>query len=193
MIQNPEEKVLQAALEVVAEKTISGMRMHLVAQRADMVQSNVHYYYKTKEELLRALQEKVLRHHLERRKTFQEAHADTLSQQLQALFAQKMEIILKDNPYDVAEIDFIIQGQVNPQLCKAAGDSFARWRLDIMRLIERHAPQLDMEHRLLVATIILSMMEGASLQFLAEGDCFDLPSYFAVCTQMLQTYLSSAE
>ena len=55
-----EDKVLDAALQIVKEKTISGTRMHLIAEEANMVQSNVHYYFKTKNDLMIALQKKVL-------------------------------------------------------------------------------------------------------------------------------------
>lgn len=40
---NTNEKVLKAALKVVNQATISGTRMHQIAEEADMVQSNVHY------------------------------------------------------------------------------------------------------------------------------------------------------
>ena len=41
-----EERILKAALKVVNEVTINGTRMHLIAEKAGMVQSNIHYYYK---------------------------------------------------------------------------------------------------------------------------------------------------
>ena len=44
-----EQKIMDAALDVVAEKSISGTRVHLIAERAGIVQSNLHYYFKTKE------------------------------------------------------------------------------------------------------------------------------------------------
>ena len=47
-VTETEERILNAALKVVNDVTISGTRMHLIAEKADMVQSNVHYYYKNK-------------------------------------------------------------------------------------------------------------------------------------------------
>lgn len=38
-----EEKILNAAFHVVDRYTISGTRMHLIAEEAKMVQSNLHY------------------------------------------------------------------------------------------------------------------------------------------------------
>ena len=49
----PQEKtILDAALEVVARETISRTRMHLIAEEAGMSQSNLHYHFKTKDDLL---------------------------------------------------------------------------------------------------------------------------------------------
>ena len=50
-----EEKILNAAFRVVDRHTISGTRMHLIAEEAKMVQSNLHYYFKTKQDLMLAL------------------------------------------------------------------------------------------------------------------------------------------
>ena len=49
-VTETEERILNAALKVVNDVTISGTRMHLIANKADMVQTNVHYDYKTKQE-----------------------------------------------------------------------------------------------------------------------------------------------
>ena len=40
-VTETEERILNAALKVVNDVTISGTRMHLIAEKADMVQSNV--------------------------------------------------------------------------------------------------------------------------------------------------------
>ena len=57
--ENTEERILDAAFDVVYEKTISGTRMALIAERAGMFQSNIHYYFKSKHELMLAVQKKV--------------------------------------------------------------------------------------------------------------------------------------
>ena len=49
------EKIIQAALEVVAEKTISGTRMHLIAEAANMSTATLHYHFKTKDDLLKEM------------------------------------------------------------------------------------------------------------------------------------------
>ena len=46
------ETILDAALEVVSENTISGTRMHLIAEKAGVAQSNLHYHFNTKKDLM---------------------------------------------------------------------------------------------------------------------------------------------
>ena len=58
--ENTEERILDAAFDVVQERTINGTRMALIAERAGLFQSNIHYYYKSKHELMLAVQRKVL-------------------------------------------------------------------------------------------------------------------------------------
>ncbi|MEG0689301.1 MAG: helix-turn-helix domain-containing protein, partial [Hungatella sp.] len=64
-----EERILEAALDVIEEKTISGTRMRLIADRAELFQSNIHYYYKSKQDLLLAVQKRVLKKCIDLRKS----------------------------------------------------------------------------------------------------------------------------
>ena len=81
-VTETEERILNAALKVVNYVTISGTRMHLIAEKADMVQSNVHYYYKTKQELLKGLQEWILEECYDMQQVSKKSSKDTLEDQL---------------------------------------------------------------------------------------------------------------
>ena len=54
-----EEKIMDAALKVVSQNTISGTRTAMIAEEAGMTPSNLHYYYKSKDEILNDLRTKV--------------------------------------------------------------------------------------------------------------------------------------
>ena len=41
--ESTEERILDAAFYVLQEKTLSGVRMALVAEKAGLFQSNIHY------------------------------------------------------------------------------------------------------------------------------------------------------
>ena len=177
--------MLDAALRIVKEKTISGTRMHLIAEEANMVQSNVHYYFKTKNDLMIALQKKVLRRCIELRKKLSLSCGDSLESQLDTFFKQKLDFILEEKEYDFAEIDFWIQGRINEPMRKEFCKSFEGWRNEIGVLLDKYAPELSKEKRQYIPFMLVSMLEGGSLQYLIDEGNFDIHAYFDFCKQQV--------
>ncbi|MFV0343059.1 MAG: TetR/AcrR family transcriptional regulator [Anaerocolumna sp.] len=181
----PEEKILEAALDVVVENTICGTRMHLIAERAGMVQSNLHYYYKTKQDLMLAVQKKVLKKCLEIRDNYRVNAADTLEGQLDVFIHQKLEFIIKEKKYDYAEIDFWVQGHINEEMQEGFADSFEGWREEIGNILDQYAPALDKYKREYMPYFIVSTLEGASVQYLIKEGRFDIEEYFKFCKDII--------
>jgi AcrR family transcriptional regulator len=177
----PEERILEAALDVVEENTISGTRMHLIAKQVDMAQSNLHYYYKSKEELLLGLHNKVLRKCIELREKDKCIAEDNLEAQLDVFFHQKREFILNNKKYDFAEVDFWVQARTNDKIKEAFQDSFRGWRCDIESIIQRYKPEVSEPRVKLIAVVMVSMLEGATMQYLIDEGCFQIDEYFAFC------------
>ena len=183
------ERILNAALKVINEETISGTRMHLIAEKADVVQSNVHYYYETKQDLLLALQEKVLTECYEIRRQDKKKSRDTLESQLHIFFQQKKHLILKKAEYDFAEMDFLIQGKMNEKIHQRFVESYEQWRDDIREVIIRYCPGIDEQTKETLPFVIVSMLQGASLQALVDQKMFDVEECFAKCEELLLHYL----
>lgn len=181
----PEEKIIEAALEVVKENTISGTRMHLIAERAEMVQSNLHYYYKTKNDLMTALQKKVLNRCLELRDRYRNQAKDTLEDQIEVFIKQKLEFVLKEQNYDYAEIDFWVQGRINEEMQKAFASSFFGWREGIADILEKYAPDMSEQKKKYLPYVMVSMLEGASIQYLIDVGSFDVEEYFKFCKEII--------
>lgn len=179
----PEDRILEAALHVVQKNTISGTRMHLIAQEGNMVQSNLHYYFKTKEDLLLGLQDKVLRKCLELREEDREKAEDTLEAGLDIFFHQKQQFLEHYKQYDFAEVDFWVQARTNEKIREAFIQSFSRWRSDIRELLDRYCPELSDERRHMIPAVMVSMLEGATIQYLIDEDSFCLKNYLDFCKQ----------
>ncbi|MDR3767169.1 MAG: TetR/AcrR family transcriptional regulator [Butyricicoccus sp.] len=182
--ESTEERILDAAFDVLQEKTLSGVRMALVAEKAGLFQSNIHYYYKSKHELLLAVQKKVLQHCIELRRALGGAEG-TLENQLEAFWGQKKHFILEQPKYDYAEIEFWAQARVDEAVRDEIRASFSNWRQEIETMLGTFAAHLPDDKRHLLAAIMVSMMEGASLQYLAEPAAFDLDAYFDYCTELV--------
>lgn len=189
MNQN-EDRILKAALQVVRNHTISGTRMHLIADVAQMRQSNLHYYYKTKDDLMLALQKKVLEKCLEIRAGLSQNAEDSLEARLDIFISQKIEFILNYQEYDYAEIDFWIQGRIYPEMKKGFADSFCTWRNEIGLILDTYVPELPSRLRTYLPYQIVSLLEGATIQYLIDEGSFDLNTYFEMCKTMI---LSSVE
>lgn len=177
----PEERILEAALDVVQEKTICGTRMHLIAKQVDMAQSNLHYYFRSKDELLLGLHDKVLRKCHELRDEDKNKAEDNLESQLDVFFNQKRQFILKYQKYDFAEVDFWVQTRTNPHIHHAFKESFQGWRDDIGRIILKYNPEVSEEIMQLASAVMVSMLEGATMQYLIDENSFDLDQYFEFC------------
>lgn len=180
-----EEKILEAALEVVRDYTISGTRMHLIAERAGMVQSNLHYYFKTKSELMFALQKKVLDKCLQLRADYGEDKNETLEQQLDVFIAQKKAFIMKYREYDYAEVDFWVQGRINKEIKEGFAESFEGWRAEIHDMLETYVPQLSECTKEYLPYQVVSYLEGATIQYLIDEKRFDLDKYFEFGKKMI--------
>lgn len=181
----PEEKILDAALDVVIEKTICGTRMHLIAERAGMVQSNLHYYYKTKNDLMLALQKKVLKRCLEIRDCLKKDAKNTLESQLDIFIRQKLEFIVNEQEYDYAELDFWVQGHINSEMQEAFASSFDGWRKEIGEMLDEYEPDLPEQKREYLPYLIVSVLEGASIQYLIHQGSFKIDEYFNFCKSII--------
>ena len=184
-----EDRILDAALTIIQEKTISGLRIRQVAEKANLFQSNIHYYYNSKKELLLAVQKKVLNRYREIRQ--QSIHQSgfgpeaTLEDRLDIFIKQKIYTILIDNKYDVAELDFWNQSRLDPDMHQEFCLSYQNWRTEIREIAETFAPDMPSAKQNLIAGIAVSLLEGAAVQFLVDKEAFDLDSYFAYCKSIL--------
>lgn len=186
-----EEKILTAALEVLSKKTLNGTRMHLIAEEAGMVQSNLHYYFKTKRDLLLALIKQIQVGASKRRRLTQ--GKPNLEERLAVFFNSKKHMILKEKKLDYAQFDFWVQAVIDKEINQAFCSSFDFWRNDIVRAIDMHMPTLDEDRKKILSYVMVSMMMGASMQYLIAEGSFDLDEYFSVCMDMVLTKLEKSE
>lgn len=191
-VSEAEDKILKAALEVVNEETISGTRMHLIAEKAGMVQSNVHYYYRTKQDLLDGLQEHVLGECYNIRSAGRKKSKNTLEEQLHIFFQQKQYMITKKRNYDFAELNFIVHSKINPKIRERFQRSYSEWRDEIREIITRFCPELEEHDKEIIPYLAVSLLEGASIQVLVEGKEFDADRYFEAAEEMVLCRIQNA-
>lgn len=189
---NTNEKILKAALKVVDQATISGTRMHLIAEEAEMVQSNVHYYYKTKEDLLEGLQEYVLDGFYTLQDTLRKKSGDTLEEQLHVFFQHKKQVIIEKRDYDFAGLDFIVQSKINPTIQGRFQRFYMEWRDSIREILIRFCPDMDEKEKRSIPYMAVSLLEGASIQILVDNKDFDVDGYFEMAEEIILGHIKNA-
>lgn len=183
--KEPVRRILTAALEVVNKETISGTRMHLIAEQAQMVQSNIHYYYKTKNDLMLALQDYIFEECYEIRRKEKKGSKDNLESQLDVFLNQKKKLIISKNKYDFAEIDFWVQSKTNKEVYLKFAESYEKWRSEIREILNKYCPELDEKSKQIIPYTVISLLEGATIQYGIQKNSLDIDQYFDTCKEMI--------
>ncbi|MCR5771060.1 MAG: TetR/AcrR family transcriptional regulator [Butyrivibrio sp.] len=183
--KNNEEKILDATLRVIESHTISGTRISLIAKEADMLQSNVLYYYKTKEEILVAMQKRILDIFPKLREELRENTEDTLESALE-VFSKNEENLLKNFPeYNHAEMDFWVQSRTDEDTRERFAESYNLWRQEIREVLEKYVPDLPENLKTILPAQYVSMLEGFTIQYLIDEKNINMAEYFATSRELI--------
>lgn len=190
MSKDMNQKILEATLETIAREKISGTRMHLIAKEADMSQSNLHYYYPTKNELLIALLDEIQERFSKKRVESVDLKNKSFEENLSGLFNEKRDVIINDKKIDYAQFDYWVQGTVNPEIRSKFQKTFDEWRADISEVLQKNNAynDTDPKYKEMLPFIIVSLMMGASMQYLIDEGKFDLDQYFNAAKKMVMDF-----
>ena len=177
---SPERQILNAAMAVIAENKISGTRMRHIAERAQISQGTIHYYFPTKADLLLAmLDEMQASFDQDRRERLAEGGMKPVEKI--HLFLIQQYRILSEHPSQLAVFyDFWGQGIIDPKVSSKVQWMYEEWREDMTDAVWEGVKTGDFipRHAHLVPSLLISLLEGAALQYLIDRDVFDLEQYF---------------
>lgn len=179
-----EQRILDAALRVMAKYSISGTRMHLIAEEAGMAASNLHYHFKTKHDLLLALLAEIQDRFDQERSGLMLQETHSLRERLAVFFEQKKALILEQPRYDKVQFDFWLLGQSDETVKQDFRRSFDHWRGHLVESMLEFYPQMEEEYARDLSYTLISLMMGASMQYL-NGDGVSLDRYFSQCLDMV--------
>ena len=183
MSNDIKSKILDAALEIVATNKISGTRMHLIAKEAGMVQSNLHYYFPTKKDLMIALLDRMQEHFSQKRVN---------SVDLIGIFQEKKDDIVNHEKIDFVQLDYWVQSTVDPEIREKFQTSFNIWRENITEVLNKtqHLENNNSTEYAMLPYIIVSIMMGASMQYLIDKEKFNLDDYFSAAEKMVLKFIT---
>ena len=184
------DRIMQAALNVIAREKISGTRMRHIAEEAGMSQGILHYYFNTKKELLAKLLDYILLQFRKERDVDFRNSDGTSRGKFHAFFVEKKRSILKKK-LEYIQFDFWVQGTTDPELREKIQNSYNNWRYNLYEVIQEGvrtgefcADRVDS-----VPSLTVSLLMGASVQHLIDEEAFDLDSYLAAAEDMIVGFL----
>ncbi len=183
---SPRERILDAALEVLSEKKISGTRMRQIARQAEMSQGNLHYYFPSKDALFLDLLDHLLERFVEERKdTLADANIRPILK-LSFILNQDQDIIRRRKELDVF-FDFWVQGTRDEAIQEKISSLYARWRDDIGLIVDEgiRTGLFNPRHAAILPALLVSIMDGAALQYLIDPEAFSLDDYFHSAYEMI--------
>lgn len=188
MEKDVNKRILKAALEVVSKEKISGTRMHIIAKEANMSQANLHYHFSTKNDIMVALLNSIQDEFSRGRKNYIDIEAKTVTENIQGFFEQKKDDILINKKMEYAQIDYWVQGTVNEEIRTIFQNTFNIWRKSIEDTLSKKEQEgIDEKTMRNIPFVMVSLMLGASLQYLIDEGKFDLDDYFQVAEDMILT------
>lgn len=186
MSKDAREKILDATLEVIAREKISGTRMHLIAKEAGMTQSNLHYYFPTKNDLLIALLNRLQEGFSEQRQKVVDPNEKSFTENIHAIFDEKKEVTLHNKKLDYVQFDYWVQGTVDPEVRATFQKTFEIWRNDIQNVLTHgRTTEIPDSVQRIIPYLMVSIMMGASMQYLIDEERMDLNEYFAMAETMI--------
>ncbi|WP_346929223.1 TetR/AcrR family transcriptional regulator [Clostridium sp.] len=188
MEKDVDKRILKAALEVVSKEKISGTRMHIIAKEANMSQANLHYHFSTKNDIMVALLNSIQEEFSKGRKNYIDTERKTVTENIQGFFEQKKDDILINKKMEYAQIDYWVQGTVNEEIRTIFQNTFNIWRKSIEDTLSKENQEgLYEKTERNLPFVMVSLMLGASLQYLIDEGKFDLGEYFQVAEEMILT------
>jgi len=110
-----------------------------------------------------------------------------VDENIRGLFDQKKNDIINKKEFDYTQIDYWVQGTVNEEIRLKFENTFDIWRDSIREVLSKGEQIEDKDQRYLnmLPYLTVSLMLGASLQYLIDEGKFDLDEYFEIAEKMI--------
>jgi len=194
-VRSKEQQILQAALDTICEEKIAGTRLREIARRAGISQGHLHYYFSSKDELLLESLELLLQEFVEARSQSLENSEAEPALKLRLFLEQKKEIILERAEIDIATMDFWIHSTQDPEWQNRFRNWYRAWRHDIETVVHQgvRSGVFSAAHAHMIPSLLVSLMEGAALQYHIDHEALDLDEYFSTAIDLVLDFLKISQ
>jgi TetR/AcrR family transcriptional regulator len=186
----PRERILRATYETIIEDQISGTRLRKIAKKAGIAQGHLHYYFASKDELLLELRDRIIQSFSEERQGQLTDTSKSALSKLLSLFELKIGTI-RGNALDRVLFDFWVQSASNQTIRKDMANFYRPWREIINEVVQAgvESGEFNPRYAEMIPSFLISLMDGAALQYLIDDEAFDLDEYFQTAKSMIADLL----
>lgn len=171
--------ILRAALETLAERQSSATRLRQIAERAGLHYGNLHYYFRSKNDLYLALLDSMLAPIVEERKAMMANPNIPPADKLDTLLNRNRELIERGSELRVI-LDFLVQSAGNAAVRSKLQTMYRDWRADVAAILAQGIERGDFHPAQpeLLPTLIVSLIEGYTNQYLLDPSVGDPAEFF---------------
>ncbi|MEA2783234.1 MAG: hypothetical protein QOK29_4778 [Rhodospirillaceae bacterium] len=188
------QQILAAAFRVVADHTINGTRMPMIAKEAGLSQGILHYYYDTKDNLLLNLCNWLLDALREYRgiatgQIVSCADPDDPAKLCQT-FLRYLRLLIEDER-DMVRVfyDFWVQAAAETGAVRnSLRRQFRLYRNDVKQIFQKSVRIRGRDD--ILAAMVVSLFEGAALQLILDEKGFDLNEYLTLTERLMTDLLA---
>jgi AcrR family transcriptional regulator len=173
------QRILQAALETLAERRSSFTSLRDIADKAGVHYGNLHYYFRSKEELYLSLLDSMLQPVISERKQALNDRSIPASAKLDQLFERNQGLIAHGTELTVI-LDFLVQSSSSPAVRAKLQRMYNDWRSDIAAILAQGTDtgEFSGAHAALLPCLVVGLIDGFMTQFLLDPAVYDLAAYF---------------
>ncbi len=188
-------EIVDAAAAVISEQGIQNLSLSEIESKVGMSRGQLMYYFKTKEDILLAVFDRMLQlmceQHGEAGPELPLERTDWLD-----VVRYLLDMILQDPPahpeFHALQYTFLSQISHRKDFrCKLA-DLYEEWRRDMAERLKRNMrqrPSLRKARPRAMATLVQAILHGLAMQKAADPDAIDSREIMHLCLDMLGSYL----
>ncbi|GMT41760.1 MAG: hypothetical protein IEMM0002_0171 [bacterium] len=179
-------KIINAAYGVISECSISGTTTGRIAQRALVSKPLLYYHFKTKSALLARVLEYVLERLLDIPRENVTKNLASM-EELKAVFQSYKKTLTAEPALLVVFYDFWVHGVKHPHIREKIVNRFEVFRKYLFQIVSEGVErgEFSPEKSHMVPPVMLSLLEGASLQLITDPDAFNFDLYQFIALDMI--------
>jgi TetR/AcrR family transcriptional regulator, transcriptional repressor of bet genes len=190
------EQLLTAAYEVAAREGVGGLTVRAIAAEASVSHGLVHFHFKSKEQLVRALLEWVLAATLELPPYVAEGAADGPLQRLHGLLEREMDRLSGDPRRMRLFLEFWAIGTRDPWIGGRFSAELERYRSKLRAVTERVLRDESAAFEGVtadgLAAVAVSFVNGCAVQAMIDPHHFDIDEYLAAVRVLVDRQVEGA-